>query len=404
MIHLVATSDNHLGRYYARMGVGPLARRRGYLRAGFEAACKRALDWPADVFLIAGDLFDQTAPRNVERAKVAEWLLKLKAAGIPALAVAGNHDSPRSQTEEGGWPAVEVYQSAGLLHVFREIGNDTPQTQPQVLQVREHTLAIGGFSPSVELRPGQDPLDQVTVSLPQADLRVLIGHFLIEGWVHPDAAEAEPIARRASLEALRGVDLVVVGDIHQHHATRFGGVNVVVPGASERMDFGAIETTTPGFVEITWQPGRLDVRHLPISSQPRVRLDLGAPDLAPANPTGAVVAAVEQAVQGTGEDVLVLVRLSGTVAPEVYQALDLVEAEERLRGKVGHLDFEAGGLRPRRAQGVAGPRGPRRTLAEEIRLAAAEVADALPDDERATLDEVAAEIVGRLGGGGEGHR
>jgi hypothetical protein len=146
------------------------------------------------------------------------------------------------------------------------------------------------------------------------------------------------------------------------------------------------------------------VRHLPISSQPRVRLDLGAPDLAPANPTGAVVAAVEQAVQGTGEDVLVLVRLSGTVAPEVYQALDLVEAEERLRGKVGHLDFEAGGLRPRRAQGVAGPRGPRRTLAEEIRLAAAEVADALPDDERATLDEVAAEIVGRLGGGGEGHR
>jgi hypothetical protein len=113
---------------------------------------------------------------------------------------------------------------------------------------------------------------------------------------------------------------------------------------------------------------------------------------------------VGQAVQGTGEDVLVLVRLSGTVALEVYQALDLVEAEERLRGRVGHLDFEAGGLRPRRAQGIAGPRGPRRTLAEEIRLAAAEIADALPTDEREALDEVTAEIVGQLGGAGEARR
>jgi hypothetical protein len=110
---------------------------------------------------------------------------------------------------------------------------------------------------------------------------------------------------------------------------------------------------------------------------------------------------VEQAVQDAGEDVLVLVRLSGTVAPEVYQALDLVEAEERLRGKVGHLDFEAGGLRPRHAEGIAGPRGPRRTLAEEIRLAAAQIADTLPADERAALEEVTAEIVGQLNGAGE---
>lgn len=93
-------------------------------------------------------------------------------------------------------------------------------------------------------------------------------------------------------------------------------------------------------------PGGYDIRHVPIPSQPRVRLDLGAPELDPVDPTGAVVTAVEQAVKGAGEDVLVLVRLSGTVAPEVYQAIDLADAEERLRGKVGHLDFEAGGLPP----------------------------------------------------------
>lgn len=42
-----------------------------------QFACKRALEWPADALLIAGDLFDQTAPRNVERAIVAGWLRRL---------------------------------------------------------------------------------------------------------------------------------------------------------------------------------------------------------------------------------------------------------------------------------------------------------------------------------------
>src|SRR5713101_1388895 len=120
MIRLLVTSDNHLGRYYARMSVAALAKRREYLRQGFLAACKRALAWPADVMLLAGDLFDQTAPRNVDRTLVARWLLRLNKARIPVFAVAGNHDSPRSQTEEGGYAAVEVYQAAGLMHVFPE--------------------------------------------------------------------------------------------------------------------------------------------------------------------------------------------------------------------------------------------------------------------------------------------
>src|SRR5260370_30596877 len=105
MMRLLVTSDNHLGRYHARMSVTALAKRREYLRQGFLTACTRALAWPADAVLMAGDLFDQTAPRNVDRTIVARWLRKLKDGGIPVFSVAGNPDPPPTPTEEGGFSA-----------------------------------------------------------------------------------------------------------------------------------------------------------------------------------------------------------------------------------------------------------------------------------------------------------
>jgi predicted phosphodiesterase len=395
VIHIIATADNHLGRHYARMSVAALEKRRTFLRRGFLAACRYALEKQADVFVIAGDLFDQTAPRNIDRTTVARWLYKLREAGIHVFAVAGNHDSPRSQTEEGGVPAIEVYQAAGLLNYFAELGNS--ESPPQVLKIREHTLAIGGFSPNFALHPGEDPLAHLQAGLPPADLRLLLSHFLIEGWVHPDAAEGEPIVRRAGLEALRDVHLVIAGDIHEHHQTRLGGVHVVVPGATERMDFGAREAHSPGFANIRWEAsGQIQVKHIAIEPQPRLLVDLGAPDLGMTDPTGGVAAAIEQALADVGGDALVLVKLAGTVEPEIYQALNLIEIAERFRDRVCHLDIEASALRPRRAQGLAGPRGPSRTLSEEIRIAAREIAGGLSEEDHAALDEVTAQILAVL--------
>jgi hypothetical protein len=108
------------------------------------------------------------------------------------------------------------------------------------------------------------------------------------------------------------------------------------------------------------------------------------------------VTAIEQAIKATGPDVLVLVHLSGTVELDVYQALNLVEVEERLRGRLSHIDFEVSGLRPRRAQGPSLPRGPRRTLAEEIRLAARQVTDDLTSEDQSALNDVTGQILSSL--------
>src|SRR4051794_22456100 len=100
MIRAVATADNHLGRFYDRMTPAKLERRRKYLRDGFKAAVAYALNWPAQLFFIAGDLFDIPDPRNVDRSFVAACLAQLRDAGIRVFAVGGNHDTPRHSAEQ----------------------------------------------------------------------------------------------------------------------------------------------------------------------------------------------------------------------------------------------------------------------------------------------------------------
>ncbi len=69
VIRAVATADNHLSRFYDRMSPAKLQRRRHYLRHSSTAVVKYALDWPADILFIAGDLFcTEPDPRNVDLA------------------------------------------------------------------------------------------------------------------------------------------------------------------------------------------------------------------------------------------------------------------------------------------------------------------------------------------------
>src|SRR5919199_3197144 len=100
-LRIVVTADNHLGRYYDRLGPRQLEARRAWLRRGWEAAVECALERQAHLFLQAGDLFDTPDPRNAERAAVAEALARLHAAGVGCYAIGGNHDTPRQRTDHG---------------------------------------------------------------------------------------------------------------------------------------------------------------------------------------------------------------------------------------------------------------------------------------------------------------
>ena len=109
---LFHTSDLHLGRRRldGRLPDQDLANAFGFIADQAVAA-------KADAFLIAGDLFDrpQVEPPHLRQAQ--QVLARLKTAGIPVLAIEGNHDKSGIHTEEPTW--VHYLAEDGLLVLLR---------------------------------------------------------------------------------------------------------------------------------------------------------------------------------------------------------------------------------------------------------------------------------------------
>ena len=93
MLRLVQTSDIHLGARHPSLGERAGDQRARQL-AAFERVVELALTTPADLFLIAGDLFDTSVQSRGLVERVSAILRKLVAAGIPIVLVPGDGDAP----------------------------------------------------------------------------------------------------------------------------------------------------------------------------------------------------------------------------------------------------------------------------------------------------------------------
>jgi len=362
-LRVVVTADNHLGRYYDRLGARQLEARRAWLRQGWEAAVTCALERRAHLFLQAGDLFDTPDPRNAERLAVAQALARLHAAGLACYAIGGNHDTPRQRTDHGGATPQSVYAELGRLELLADRG----AIATRVREMAGLRVAIGGWSWDPTLPPGADPLAGQSWAV-DADLRLLLLHHGVEGQLYPGANE--PLLHQATLADFPA-DVFLVGHVHHHAHLQLDRRLVVVPGATERMTFGE-HGETPGFVYLELARGGVErLEHRPVATQPRrdatVRVDtLDGEDLA-----AALLRRVEAVCQA---DALVRVKLAGILPREAYHALDLGAARDFGAARCAFFDLHTDGL----------------TLAEELPLPAAGVRLA-PRDELATCaDELLA--------------
>ncbi len=90
-ITLIHTADAHLGRAFHDLG--PTGR---HLRRAVEKAFARvvdaALSRKADLFLVAGDLFDSARPPRASLALVDSCLTRLAKAGVRTIIIPGTHD------------------------------------------------------------------------------------------------------------------------------------------------------------------------------------------------------------------------------------------------------------------------------------------------------------------------
>ncbi len=367
-VKAVITADNHLSRGHSKMSPQKLEVRRQWLRKGFRAAVDYAIESQADLFLQAGDLFDSPQPRNVDRAFVAHQLRRLEAAGVRSFGIAGTHDSPRMLTVEGGTTPQRIYEQFEAMRLFSGFGDPAPV----VVDVEGTSVAVGGVSFNPVLMPSDDPL--AGVPFPRcADVGIMLVHYSVEGACYDDSIE--PIVSKASIAAMDGVDLLVAGHYHDFRQFGVGRVKVLIPGATERMIYGAERDASFAYVELL--PGKADrVQKVVVDGQDYRPVTLRTTELNESEPFESACSRLEASLS---LEAVVKVKLEGPLSRETYRGLRLRELLQWGSARSFHFELDSSGLSLIDERLESAGKGVRLSLKEEISLVTQQLIGQDPD-------------------------
>jgi DNA repair exonuclease SbcCD nuclease subunit len=281
------TADTHLGyrQYHSP------ARRADFLDA-FEAVVADAVDADVDAVVHAGDLYHDRRPDLPDLLGTLGALRRLDDAGIPFLAVVGNHES----TRHGQW--LDLFERLGLAE---RLGAE-PRTVGDV--------ALYGLDHVPRTRRDDLEYDFATHDRPRA---ALVAHGLFTPFAHADW-ETETLLERASV----AFDALLLGDNHAPGTERVDGVRVTYPGSTERAS--ASERDPRGYNLVAFDDDGVDVRRRTLDTREFVFVDV---DLAPGEGADRVR---ERVRQHDLDDAVVVVTIEGDgdpVAPAEIEAAAL---------------------------------------------------------------------------------
>ena len=205
-IRIIHTGDTHLGyRQYHRE-----VRRQDFMDA-FSKVINDAIEMNVDALVHAGDLFDSRNPTLDDILGTMELFSQLKNAGIPLLAIVGNHESKQSTQ----W--LDLYGSMGLV------------TRLGATPFRLGDVAIYGIDCVPKSRI---PLFDYSVfdgKATDARYNLLVMHQLMKPfpfgeWDMHEVLDSLPF----------NADAVLLGDNHKHEIIKVGDAWVTYCGSTER--------------------------------------------------------------------------------------------------------------------------------------------------------------------------
>jgi DNA repair exonuclease SbcCD nuclease subunit len=244
MTRVLHTADTHLGyRQYHT------PERRSDFLAAFRAVIDDAIEDDVDAVVHAGDLFHDRRPGLVDILGALESLETLDEAGIPFLAVVGNHEIKRDTQ----W--LDLFERLG---VARRLGDE-----PFVVG---NTAFYGlDFVPR-----GQRDRLEYDFEPTDADHAALVAHGLFAPLV-PDYGNVEWDAEAVLETATVEFDAMLLGDEHTPTTQQVEGTWVTYPGSTERAS--ASERDERGYNLVTFDD---DVRitRRGIETRPFVFVDL----------------------------------------------------------------------------------------------------------------------------------
>lgn len=230
MLKVLHLADTHIGaRQYG------LAERRADFSAAFLQAVELAIAERVRAVVHAGDLFDSRNPSTEDLQDTLTALVRLREAGIPFLGVVGNHEQKR------GIQWLDLFAALGLaVHLGQE---------PFELD----GLQLFGLDYS-----GRRTVELPRLRLKAASRGVLVAHQMLD---RVELARGE-LKFTQLLEARRdwGVELVLLGDYHEHRSWLEEGLLVTYPGSTER--WRASERDPRGVSLIDLETKRLERREL----------------------------------------------------------------------------------------------------------------------------------------------
>jgi DNA repair exonuclease SbcCD nuclease subunit len=332
IVTVVFTADNHLG--YTAFGQQPRKReeRQQRLRHAFQQATDFAITQGVDLFIQAGDLFDTTIPDERDRSFVAARLAQLKQAGVRAFALGGVHDTPSDALSLLGesTPAPQLsFARLGALHYFPPVPqNGRKELEPVLIELDD--VRVGICALGVLADQEGDPLANLHVQddIERAHIPLLILHAPVEGL--PSGSSLLDLRAQVSHNSIEKQSVfryILAGYHHGHSRMRIGQTDIVVAGATQRIDFTAPDHA-PGFIFLGLAADGIRwCNHIGVDSLDLQRLVIKTHELwsaesgqAPGLPTDYIL---ERLRPLCSADTMVKLRLEGELTRSQYHQLDL---------------------------------------------------------------------------------
>lgn len=313
MIKIIITADNHLGKYYKKLLPEKLQERRKRLRDTFEEVVNFAIEERVDIFIQAGDLFDSSNPRNQDLTFVAREFSKMTKNHIKIYAIGGNHDAP-NMLESDSYP-IRIFEEAGLIKTF----SSQSTINYEIFEKDGLSILISGLSHDPRRKGRIDPIEKVIIptDFPKENnlIKVLILHYSFEKFAHPKAQE--PQVSIGTLDLLP-FNIYIIGHLHEQNTYRFANKHVIIPGSTERFEFGE-ENLTPGFYFLTIENKKISYEHIKVKAQPMRNMEIRLTEIISENPTNSII---ERIINNSHKDLLLKCKLIGEIPLSLYRSIN----------------------------------------------------------------------------------
>jgi exonuclease SbcD len=267
-LRFLHTADWHLGRLFHGTSLledqAPLV----------EQVATLAREARVDAVLLAGDVYDRAIPPPGAVALLDDFLARLTLdAGVPLVAVAGNHDSAERLgfasrlLRRPGAPIV-LHDEHGPVHVHALPYADPP-TVRHVLEAPElgdHAASMGAL------------VEAIRASDPGRARKVLVAHAFVSGCEESESERPLSVGGSGAVPAsmLAGFDYVALG--HLHRPQRAGGDAIRYSGSLAKYSFSEIAHRKSISIVELGRTGECTIEEVPLTVRRDLRMIEGTLD------------------------------------------------------------------------------------------------------------------------------